>query len=91
MPKQTGPYGPAGPPVKELIQKVRHNLLMLPYYGVFDDLGFTVSSGTLTLLTEVTGPALRADARDAVRKITGVFRYLLKTTESALPPTGRLR
>ena len=56
----------------DLVQKVRHNLLMLPYYGVFDDLGFRVSGGTVTLLGEVTRPSLKDDAGSAVKKIPGV-------------------
>lgn len=56
----------------ELIQKVRHNLLMLPYYGVFDDLGFRVSGGTVTLLGEVTRPSLKDDAGSTIKKIPGV-------------------
>ena len=56
----------------EIVQKVRHNLLMLPYYGVFDDLGFRVSGGTVTLLGEVTRPSLKDDAGNAVKKIPGV-------------------
>ena len=56
----------------DLIQKVRHKLLMLPYYGVFDDLGFRVSSGTVTLLGEVTRPSLKDDAGGAVKGIPGV-------------------
>lgn len=56
----------------ELIQKIRHTILMLPYYGVFDDLGFRVNGGTVTLLGEVTRPSLKDDAGSAVRKISGV-------------------
>jgi hyperosmotically inducible protein len=56
----------------ELIQKVRHNLLMLPYYGVFDDLGFSVNGGTVVLSGEVTRPTLKDDAGSTVKKIAGV-------------------
>ena len=56
----------------EVIQKVRHNLLMLPYYGVFDDLGFRVNGGTVTLLGEVTRPSLKDDAGNAVKRVSGV-------------------
>ena len=56
----------------ETIQKVRHNLLMLPYYGVFDDLGFQVNGGTVTLMGEVTRPTLKDDAGSAVKHIAGV-------------------
>ncbi len=61
-------------PVDEnnLIKEVRHNLLMLPYYGVFDDLGFNVQGSTVTLTGQVTRPTLKDDAGSAVKKISGV-------------------
>ena len=33
----------------QLAREVRHNLLMLPYYSVFDDLAFQVNGTTVTL------------------------------------------
>ncbi len=33
-----------------IAQQVRHQLVMLPYYGVFDDLAFKVQGGTVTVL-----------------------------------------
>jgi hyperosmotically inducible protein len=62
--------GPANE--SDLIQKIRHNILMLPYYGVFDDLGFQVNGGAVTLLGEVTRPTLKSDAENAIKKIAGV-------------------
>jgi hyperosmotically inducible protein len=62
--------GPAGE--SDLVKEIRHNLLMLPYYGVFDDLGFQVNGGTVTLLGEVTRPTLKDDAGRVVKKIPGV-------------------
>jgi len=62
--------GPANE--SDLVQKIRHNILMLPYYGVFDDLGFRVDGGTVTLLGEVVRPTLKSDAENAVKKIPGV-------------------
>jgi hyperosmotically inducible protein len=55
-----------------LIKEVRHNLLMLPYYGVFDDLGFTVDGSTVTLTGQVNDPTLKNDAGNAVKKIKDV-------------------
>src|SRR5262249_41743807 len=40
----------------KMVKDVRHELIMLPYFGVFDDLGFTVNGGTVTLTGEVTRP-----------------------------------
>ena len=44
------PYvnGPANE--ARIIKEVRHKLVTLPYYGVFDDLGFTVNGSTVTLV-----------------------------------------
>jgi hyperosmotically inducible protein len=66
------PYvrGPADE--NKLIKEVRHNLLMLRYYGVFDDLGFNVNGGTVTLTGQVTRPTLKDDAGSTAKKIEGV-------------------
>jgi hyperosmotically inducible protein len=53
-------------------REVRHELLMLPYYGVFDDLKYRVDGGTVTLLGYVTRPTLKDDAERAVKRIEGV-------------------
>ena len=54
--------------------KVRHELLMLPYFSVFDDLSFRVDGGTVTLFGEVTRPTLKSDAVNVVKRIEGVTR-----------------
>jgi hyperosmotically inducible protein len=56
----------------KMIQEVRHQLVMLPYFGVFDDLGFTVQGGTVNLVGAVTRPVLKDDAGRAVKKVEGV-------------------
>jgi hyperosmotically inducible periplasmic protein len=56
----------------KIIKEVRHNLVMLPYYGVFDDLGFTVNGTTVTLVGSVTQPVLKDDAGRAAKKVEGV-------------------
>jgi hyperosmotically inducible periplasmic protein len=56
-----------------LTDSVRHQLLMLPYYDVFDVLAFTIDgSSTVTLTGQVTRPTLKADAETVVRGVTGV-------------------
>ena len=32
-----------------IVKSVRHGLLMLPYYSIFDDLSYTVNGNTVTL------------------------------------------
>lgn len=56
----------------DLADAVRHELVMLPYYSVFDDFQFTVDNGTVTLGGEVTRPVLKSDAQNAVKRIAGV-------------------
>ena len=55
-----------------LEQKVRHQLNMLPYYGVFDNLSFRVDGDKVTLFGQVARPVLKRDAESAVKHIEGV-------------------
>jgi hyperosmotically inducible protein len=55
-----------------LEKRVRHELLMLPYYNVFDSLSFRVNGNTVVLLGQVTRPTLKSDAEHVVRAIPGV-------------------
>ena len=57
-----------------LTHEVRHELVMLPYYGVFDNLAYRVDGGTVTLLGQVTRPSLKNDAGSVVKQIEGVDR-----------------
>lgn len=57
-----------------LEKEVRHELLMLPFYSVFDNLQFRVEGGTLTLMGQVTRPTLKSDAGRVVQEIEGVER-----------------
>lgn len=59
-----------------IMQEVRHQLVMLPYYTVFDDLAFQVSGGTVTLLGDVTNPVLKSDAENVVKRIEGVTQVV---------------
>ncbi len=55
-----------------LDDKVRHQLVMLPYYNVFDNLAYRVDNGKVTLFGEVTNPVLKSDAQNAVKHLEGV-------------------
>jgi hyperosmotically inducible protein len=57
-----------------LEKEVRHELVMLPFYGVFDNFAYKVDGGTVTLLGQVTRPTLKTDAEKAVKQIEGVER-----------------
>jgi hyperosmotically inducible periplasmic protein len=62
----------SAPPTQRLEKEIRHELLLLPYYGVFDDLAFQVQGDRVTLLGAVTRPSLKGDAEAVVKKIEGV-------------------
>jgi hyperosmotically inducible protein len=57
-----------------LVKEVRHELVMLPYYGVFDNLSYRVDGSNVTLMGQVTRPTLRSDAEKVVKDIEGVTR-----------------
>ncbi len=65
--KQTGNDG-------DLSKKVRHELVMLPYYNIFDNLSYRVDGDAVTLLGSVTNPVLKSDAEGVVKRIEGVRR-----------------
>src|ERR1700704_1588712 len=55
-----------------LMREVRHELVMLPYYGVFDNLAYRVDGNTVTLEGQVTRPTLKSDAENVVKNVEGV-------------------
>jgi hyperosmotically inducible protein len=57
---------------ENLVKEVRHQLLLLPYYSVFDNLLFRVEGDKVTLLGQVVRPTLKSDAENAVKSIEGV-------------------
>ena len=59
-------------PEERIAREVRHELLMLPYFTVFDNLEYKVEDSHVTLLGQVTNPALKKDAEAAVKSIEGV-------------------
>lgn len=63
---------PASPTESHISREVRHELLMLPYYGVFDNLAYKVNGGKVTLYGEVTRPTLKSDAENVVKNVEGV-------------------
>src|SRR5713226_6514149 len=71
-PQHQDPYVPGTANESRVAKDVRHQLVMLPYFGVFDDLGFTVNGGTVTLVGEVTRPTLKSDAGNVVKRVEGV-------------------
>lgn len=68
-----GAHGAASP---QLAKKVRHELVMLPYYGVFDNLAYSINGGTVTLYGQVVRASTRSDAERSVKRINGVTRVV---------------
>lgn len=65
------------PALQRITQEVRHQLVMLPYYSVFDNLEYQVSpDGTVTLMGQVLDPTLKPDAERVVKKVEGVERVV---------------
>src|SRR6266550_655331 len=60
----------------QLAKRVRHELLMLPYYGVFDNLAYNINGSTVTLYGQVVRPTTRSSAERVVKKLPGVARVV---------------
>lgn len=71
---------------ERIIKEVRHELLMLPYFGVFDYIAFKVDGSTVTLLGEVVRPVLKSDAENAIKHIEGVEK--VNNQIEVLPPSS---
>src|ERR1051326_2776516 len=57
-----------------IAQQVRHQILMLPDFGVFDNIAFKLNGYDVVLLGQVANPTLKSDAERVVKKIEGVER-----------------
>ncbi len=69
-----------------IAREVRHELVTLPYYSVFDNLAYKVDGYTVTLVGQVTRPTLKSDAEKAVKRIEGVGNVVNKI--EVLPPSS---
>jgi hyperosmotically inducible protein len=70
-----------------ITREVRHELLMLPYFGVFDNIAFKVNGGTVTLLGQVVRPSLKSDAENSIKRVEGVER--VDNQIEVLPPSSQ--
>lgn len=75
---------PSNPAQARIQKEVRHELLMLPYFTVFDNIAFQVQGDTVTLIGDVTQPALKSDAENVIKHIEGVGQVVNKI--NVLPP-----
>jgi hyperosmotically inducible protein len=70
-----------------IVREVRHEILMLPYFGVFDNIAFKVEGGTVTLMGQVVRPSLKSDAENAIKHIEGVDH--VDNQIEVLPPSSQ--
>ncbi|MGA3087906.1 MAG: BON domain-containing protein [Terriglobales bacterium] len=70
---------------ERIIREVRHELLMLPYFGVFDYIAFKVEGYNVALLGQVVRPTLKSDAENVVKRIEGVEK--VDNQIEVLPPS----
>lgn len=61
---------------ERFVREIRHELVMLPYYGVFDNLSYKVDGYNVTLMGQVTRPTLKTDSERVVRDIEGVEKVI---------------
>jgi hyperosmotically inducible protein len=70
---------------ERITKEVRHELLMLPWFGVFDNISYKVDGANVTLMGQVTRPSLKSDAENVVKHIEGVEK--VDNQIEVLPPS----
>ena len=76
---------PSAKAQERITREVRHEILMLPYFGVFDNIAYKVDGYTVTLLGQVVRPTLKSDAENVVKRIEGVEK--VDNQIEVLPPS----
>lgn len=64
----------ANAPAKPLEEKIRKELVTLPFYNVFDNLAFQIHGDEVTLTGQVTRPTLKSSAENVVKMVEGVAK-----------------
>jgi hyperosmotically inducible protein len=57
---------------QNMVKEIRHQLVLLPYYSVFDNLSFRLEGSKVILLGQVVRPTLKSDAGAVVKGVEGV-------------------
>lgn len=65
-------YNSGNPSQAAIEKKVFKEIIRLPYYGLFDNIGYQVQGGTVILSGKVVRPITRSDAAGVVKRINGV-------------------
>jgi hyperosmotically inducible protein len=71
---------------ERITREVRHELLMLPYFGVFDYIAFKIDGSTVTLVGQVNHATLKSDSENVVKRIEGVEK--VDNQIEILPPSS---
>lgn len=69
-------YTPATVDDERLGAAVRHRLVMLPWYGVFDSLEYSIKGDTVILSGQASRPTLKSDAEASLRNLKGVSKVV---------------
>jgi hyperosmotically inducible periplasmic protein len=71
---------------KPLAERVRHELVMLPWVSIYDNMSFRVDGDTVTLFGSTVRPVLRSSAENVVAKLEGVSRVVNEIEVLPLSP-----
>jgi hyperosmotically inducible protein len=86
VPQEAAPNPPLSPEsLQKLANKIRHELVMLPYYDVYDNLYFRIQGRTVTLLGETPNASTKSSAGNVVKHIEGVDKVI--NNIEVLPPS----
>jgi hyperosmotically inducible protein len=70
---------------ERITREVRHELVMLPQFSIFDNLAYKVDGGTVILMGQVKNAVLKDSAEKAVKDIEGVEQ--VENQIEILPPS----
>ena len=56
----------------QIVKNIRHEVLMYPYYSIWDDVSFRVVNGQVELMGAVNQPFKKSDIERLVQKVPGV-------------------
>lgn len=68
-------------------RNIRKEILSLPYYDVFDAIGYQINGDTVTLSGYVVRPLTKSDAEAAVKDVDGVKNVVNKIEVLPLSPS----
>jgi hyperosmotically inducible periplasmic protein len=71
---------------ERIVKDVRHQILMLPDFGAFDNIAFKLNGYDVILYGQVVQPLLKSDAERVVKRIEGVEH--VENRIEVLPTSG---